>query len=108
MSERAPFHVEVQTGPDRVIVAPCGDVDVETVPSVRRVLEDLRLSGWAQIVLDTRAITFFDSSGLRLLLEERRAAEAPGRSFAIVAGSRAVARALELTGLSAHFQRAEP
>ncbi len=108
MSERAPFRVEVHTEPDRVVVAPWGDVDVETVTSIRRVLEDLRLSGWAHVVLDSRGITFLDSTGLRMLLEEQRAGEGPERSFAIIRGSRAVARALEVSGLDAYFACAEP
>lgn len=107
MSERAPFRVEVRTEPGRVVVMPWGDVDVETMPAVRRVLEDLRLSGWSHIVLDTRRITFLDSSGLRMLLEEQRAGAAPERSFALIAGSRAVARALEVSGLSGYFACAE-
>ncbi len=107
MSERAPFRVEVHTERGRVVVAPCGDVDVETVAAVRRILEDLRLSGWAHVVLDTRRISFIDSSGLRMLLEEHRAGAAPERSFAIVPGSRAVARALAVSGLSGYFTCAE-
>ena len=100
---------DVRTWPDRtrVIVTARGELDIETVPHLRTALDELSAVGWENVVLDLRELTFIDSTGLSLLLEADRAARRTGRSFAIVDGSPAVARLLELVGLTAHFARAQ-
>lgn len=108
MRAPVPFRVEVRPAGRRVVVAPCGEVDLETAGALGSVLRGLRTDGWAHVVLDTRPITFLDSSGLRVMLAERAAAQRPGHSFAIIDGSPPVARALEVSGLSRYFARAEP
>src|SRR3954451_14236680 len=99
---------EVHTWPDRdrVILALAGELDVATVESVRGALDELRADGWNSIVLDVRKLSFIDSTGLSLLLEADRAARREGTAFAIVDGSPAVARLLEVVGLGDHFSRA--
>src|SRR4051794_14925979 len=100
---------EVRTWPDRerVIVALRGELDIDSVGAVRAALADLQAAGWAGIVLDLRELSFIDSMGLSLLLEADGAARRRGASLAIVDGSPAVARLLEVVGLSDHFARAE-
>jgi anti-sigma B factor antagonist len=100
---------ETRTWPDRgrVIVAARGELDIDTVVELRTALEELSAAGWEKVVLDLRELTFIDSMGLSLLLETDRAARRAGRSFAIVDGSPAVARLLELVGLTDHFARAQ-
>ncbi len=105
--EFLPLRIEVRPDParERVVLAPRGEVDVETAAPVRLELAELRAAGWRHVVFDTRQVTFFDSTALRVLLEERRAAQAPGRSFSLIDGSPSVARALEISGLSPWFSR---
>src|SRR4051794_37749088 len=100
---------QVRTWPDRtrVIVACKGELDVSTVGAVRAAPDQLRTSGWRAVVLDVRDLTFIDSSGLSVLLEADRIAHEDGTAFAIVDGSPAVARLLELVGLSDHFARTQ-
>src|SRR3954447_4077974 len=100
---------EVRTWPDRerVTVTARGELDIETVVDLRTALDELSAAGWDNVVVDLREITFIDSMGLSLLLEADRAARRTGRSFAIVDGSPAVARLLEIVGLTGHFARAE-
>jgi anti-anti-sigma factor len=100
---------EVRTWPDRAraTVALRGDLDMHGVTVVQEALDELYAAGWQRIVLDLRELTFLDSTGLSLLLEAERAARRSGRAFAIVDGSPAVARLLELVGLTEHFARAE-
>jgi anti-anti-sigma factor len=102
-------HFELWTWPDRarVIVALRGELDIETVGQLRAALEELSATGWEHVVVDLRELTFIDSMGLSLLLEADRSARRTGRSFAIVDGSPAVARLLEVVGLTGHFARAE-
>ena len=49
-----------------------------------------------------------DSSGLRSLLEARKAAADAGRPFALARPSAAVARVLELVNLTREFEVVEP
>jgi anti-anti-sigma factor len=100
---------EVRTWPDRarVIVTARGELDIETVVQLRASLDELSEVGWEHVVLDLRDITFIDSMGLSLLLEADGAARRGGGSFAIVDGSPAVARLLDIVGLTGHFARAE-
>jgi anti-sigma B factor antagonist len=100
---------EVRTWPDRarVVVELRGDLDIAGAGAVREVLDDLHAAGWDTIVMDLRGLRFIDSTGLSLLLEADRAARRRGAVLAIVDGSPAVARLLELVGLSDHFARAE-
>jgi anti-anti-sigma factor len=99
----------VEARPDRarVIVAVRGDVDVASVGEVQRVLDELRLEGWRDVVVDLREVAFMDSTGLSLLLTADRDARRDGWDFSIVDGSQPVARLFELTGLSEHFRRAQ-
>lgn len=97
----------VETMPDRerVVVTLSGELDIATVPAVVSVLTELRVAGWADVVLDLRELTFIDSTGLSLLLSAEHAFRALGGTFAIVDGSPEVARLLETVGLSDHFRR---
>src|ERR1700737_2519092 len=60
-------------------------------------LEPLLLPG-VLVVLDGTAITFLDSSGLRVLLQAHKRAESDGAVFRLVAPEPAVQRVLDLTG----------
>lgn len=103
----AAFSVTVHPARAQVIVAPAGEIDLATVAEVDRQLSELVQAGFADIVLDLRAVTFIDSSGLNLLLDQHRAAQAAGRRFRLAEGSAATRRLLELTGTSDLFEYVE-
>jgi anti-anti-sigma factor len=107
LSEVIRFEVQVRPDRARVIVTARGELDIATVGQLRTALDELSAAGWEKLVLDLREITFIDSMGLSLLLEADRAARRTGRSFAIVDGSPAVRRLLEVVGLAGHFAGAE-
>ena len=98
--------VRGRTDRDRVIVAVSGELDVASAGDLKETLAELRDSGCNNVVLDLRGLTFIDSSGLSLLLNTQRAARRAGATFAIVDGSPALARLLEIVGLENHFNRA--
>ena len=100
------FEVRSRPDRDRVIVAVSGELDIASVGALKGALNELRDSGWNSVVLDLRDLTFIDSSGLTLLLNAQRAARREHAAFAIVDGSPAVARLLEIAGLENHFNRA--
>jgi anti-sigma B factor antagonist len=70
-----------------------GEVDIETVPSLRERIELTQNGGSEPIVLDLTSVTFIDSTGIKVLVEVART----GRVTTIP--SAAVARVLELSGL---------
>ena len=91
-----PFHCDVEAERGRVRVAPRGELDLATTPEVERRLRELRESGFDRIVFDLRELVFMDSSGLRLIMHERVAAEAGGSTFELIAGGPGVQRIFEV------------
>ncbi|MFE5141328.1 STAS domain-containing protein [Streptomyces fagopyri] len=79
------------------VVAVTGDLDFDSLPPLRQVLED---AGAAHpvVVLDASAAGFADSSALNLLLRVHQSA-----TLRLVAPSRRLARVLELTGTDQVF-----
>jgi anti-sigma B factor antagonist len=99
----APFRVDVHPERDFVRVAAVGELDVATVPELQAQISALRAAGFARLVLDLRQLTFMDSSGVALILDEDRAARRNGRDFSLISGSPTVQRVLTLcTGDDAH------
>lgn len=96
----------VETRPDgrRTVVAVSGEIDLATVDRVERATAEA-LASTEDVALDLRAVTFIDSTGLRLLLELDDLALAGGRALTLLPGA-TVTRLLELTGLERRFQRA--
>lgn len=80
-------------------VAPAGELDLATAPLVDDSVHALRASGWRQIVLDLRDVTFMDSTGLRLALGWDLEARRDSLTFSLVAGPPAVQRVFELSGV---------
>lgn len=80
-----------------MVFAPRGEIDLSTVGLVRAALEGHEHEAR---VLDLGEVEFLDSSGLTLILELHRGAEASGSSFALGRGPRAVQRIFEMTGLT--------
>lgn len=89
-------------------VRPAGDLDLDTVHRVESALGALREEGSGNLVLDLRALTFMDSTGLRLVIRWHTAASEEGFRFAIVPGPEVVQRVFRLTGMDAHLTVAEP
>jgi anti-anti-sigma factor len=92
-----------EAGPGRSVVAVSGELDLATAGQLWAELEPL-IKRDALVVLDGTAMTFLDSSGLRvLLLAGKRAAEG-GTAFRLVAPQAAVQRVLDLSGAIGHIE----
>jgi anti-anti-sigma factor len=80
-----------------------GELDLATVARLKDELSELRSAGFAQLVLDLRAVTFLDSSALSCcsasITRPRRTGRASGSSRAATA----VRRVLDLTGTTELF-----
>lgn len=94
------FEVEVRPhGPGAQIVAPAGELDISTAPRLRDALRALEPRP-ETLIIDLRGLSFLDTSGLQLLLEERQSAERDGRRIVLVRGSDELHRLFELAGLT--------
>jgi anti-anti-sigma factor len=94
--EPDPFHVEVRPDRGRVVVVPHGEVDIATADQLAREIDELVARGFDTIVVDLRATSFMDSSGLHLLL--RQSARTDVR-VTLIDGAPAVRRAIDLAGI---------
>ena len=56
------------------------------------------------MALDLREVTFLDSSGLRVIIQQERRARDAGRGFGVVPGSPEVQRILEIAGVADRLQ----
>jgi anti-anti-sigma factor len=89
----------------RLTVAPSGEIDLATVGEVRRALQG---AGEREtLVLDLRGVTFMDSVGVGLVVEEHRRAEREGGDFQLRRGPDNVQRLFEITGLAPRLRWVE-
>jgi anti-anti-sigma factor len=95
----APFRVDVHPERDVVRVAPAGELDLTTVSVVDGQVADLRAAGFGQLVLDLRAVSFMDTTGLQLVLALDAAARTDGVELGLIPGPPAVQRVFELCGV---------
>jgi anti-sigma B factor antagonist len=92
------FSIDVSASGDRVAVVVAGEVDLATSPQVAAAVEEQLARG--PVLVDLRAVTFLDSSGIRVLDGLLRAADATGNDLRFdEALDPAVVQILELTGL---------
>jgi anti-sigma B factor antagonist len=77
-----------------------GEVDAGTADALRMRILDATAD---LVVLDAEDLTFIDSSGLHVLVDAKALLEAEHRRLAIVNRPRVLARVLDLTGLTEHF-----
>ena len=90
------FSVEVVRHRGALIVAAHGEIDMATVDELRAACG----AADGLLVLDLRAVEFMDTTGLNLVMECQRRADAGGVGFAVVRGSALVMRIFEIAGLN--------
>jgi anti-sigma B factor antagonist len=79
-----------------------GELDLATQPEMEPVILQ-HLQSHPSIVIDLSGLTFMDSSGLRTLIQVKKAADALKRPFALVRGPSPVHKVFEITGLLDYF-----
>jgi anti-anti-sigma factor len=84
-------------GAVRIVCA--GEVDCSTAPELRRALDGAFAGGPRAVTVDLEAVTFLDSAGLSVLAIAHRTADRSGARMRVLVGTRAVTRALQVTGL---------
>jgi anti-anti-sigma factor len=81
------------------VVRVAGELDIFTSASLRQRLEALIVDGTPRLIIDLRAVTFLDSSGLGALVMAHRKLRVLRGGFAVVVEDGAVERVLVATGL---------
>src|SRR5215204_6423306 len=84
-----PFEVEVRPDHSRTFVIPRGELDMASTGQVADHIDALVGDGTEEIVLDLRELTFMDSAGVRLIVQQTRS---PDRRVSIIDGNEPVAR----------------
>ena len=99
MSSRSPaFGVRARAYEHAHVVAPRGELDLFTVDALGAALA-ARPDPCDAVVLDLRDLTFFDTSGMRLVVETFHELDGTGTRFAILRGSPDVQRLFALARL---------
>ena len=90
--------VTVDSDVDGAVVIVCGEIDLETCAELTEALA--ALEGPRKVSVDLGEVSYIDSTGLRVLLTARDAAEKAGGSLRVSTTSHIVARLIEITGAS--------
>ncbi len=101
----ADFAIDVRHEGDATIVAPEGELDLVTVGALRDELGRYGADG--PLVLDLRGLSFMDSAGVALIVEQQRRAEREEIDFRVIRGVGLVQQLLEVTGLAGHLHWTE-
>jgi anti-anti-sigma factor len=91
------------------LVSVCGDVDMATSPTLRRLLAAIETSrdrGVADghIVIDLSRVILLDASGISVLMEAARTADRTGHALVLRDPSPSCVRVLEITRLVSVFR----
>lgn len=91
-----PLHVDAVLGLEPVLIRACGDLDMDSMPSLTTVLEPLLAE---RVELDLANVTFIDSSGVNALLSHHERSRAAGGRLVVLHPSKAVRQVLQLLGV---------
>jgi anti-sigma B factor antagonist len=98
--EERPFDVRAERREAGVVVVASGEIDLWSAPEVRAAMV-ANEARERRVVLDLREVTFMDSSGLGLIVEQQQRARRHGFRFAVaVDGGSDAQRILEMSGLT--------
>ena len=85
-----------------VIVTVTGEIDLDTAPVVRAVLDNVALD--QHIVMDCAGVSFIDSTGLQLIIAQFQRMSDAGGSLRLRHTSFPVRHVIEITGLIQLFE----
>ena len=90
------FIVRMTSG-SQTAIAPCGELDLATVPIFETAVDGIDFSSIRGVALDLAALEFIDVSGMRAVLRLHEICLAHSVTLTIRPGPRAVQRIFELT-----------
>jgi anti-anti-sigma factor len=97
------FSIAVSRTGRRAVVALSGELDLAVEPELTATLEDVVATGESIVVVDLRALTFIDSTGIRALIEAKRRCTTAHCPLYLVNGPPEVRSVLALCGVEERF-----
>ncbi len=79
-----------------VRVVPPAEIDYATAGDLAKQISQAIASGAATVAIDFEAVTFCDSSGLRVLVQAAKLARASGHGFVVVNPTRSLLRLADI------------
>jgi anti-anti-sigma factor len=105
--EPPPFGVEVARDGATATVAVLGELDIATTREFVDAIDSLE-PGYEELVVDLSRCTFFASSGISILLEQRQRAQAEGFELVVIKAPPGVQRMFDLAGLDEKLTFRDP
>ncbi len=87
-----------------VVLAVAGDLDFDNSPRLRTALNGLSPAPGDLLVMDLSEVTFFDSSGVTMLVIARKVAQAASAEIVVTGITPMVAKIFRITGLDEVFR----
>jgi anti-anti-sigma factor len=103
-----PFHVERQSEDHKVRVLVRGEVDIESGPRLAEEVVAAEAESPRTLVIDLRDVTFFDSTGLKIVLDAEVRARGAGRTLIVLPGDGEPRRIFELAEVADRLLLEEP
>ncbi|MFT4048485.1 MAG: STAS domain-containing protein [Solirubrobacterales bacterium] len=97
------FEVSASTAPGVATFTLRGELDIATADQLTAELDALESAAGSRRVIDLSAVSFMDSTGLRVLIAANRAAEGGEYELIVVTGDSPARRVLELTRMDEHM-----
>jgi anti-anti-sigma factor len=94
------FSVERHDEAARLCLVVQGELDMETGPRLRAEMDRAHAAAPAVLALDLRGVTFFDSTGLQIVLDAEVRCRESGRELLVLAGDGEPRRVLELADVT--------
>jgi anti-anti-sigma factor len=91
-----PFALERQLSTSSARIVVRGELDLSTGPRLEEEVRRLEAEHPEVLILDLREVTFFDSTGLQVVLDADVRAREEGRTFVVAPGDGEPRRILEL------------
>jgi anti-anti-sigma factor len=92
----APLSFEIRANGRRAVIVPDGELDLGTAGQLDAELDELVRRGYDEIVLDLRALSFMDSTGLHLVIAHTGRQDA---RVTLIDGTGPVSRIFDLAGV---------
>ena len=100
----AGLHIRTSGTGEGVCLSLIGELDIATAESVRTALEGMQAESPPLLLVDLRELAFMDSTGLQVVLQAARRADADGSRLVLVRGPRPVQRVFELAQLDGRLR----
>jgi anti-sigma B factor antagonist len=94
------FSIERHDEAARLRLVVQGELDMETAPRLQEEIERAHAAAPAVLALDLREVTFFDSTGLQIVLDAEVRCREAGRALVVLAGHGEPRRVLELADVT--------